>query len=167
MDDCGGQNLLAFYSLVRLTGPFLGADLHSNSRGIAAGVKEGPRRRRGCLDAGEYPATISSRRSDFSGYCGWVEFIDQLLVSDFEPWIIVARVFLDEGDDFPVAFGSLSAVSPGLVDHTEAIVAVMPLGKALQQLSSSTFGFVQISRMDHVDNGVGCVRQFVGNLIVR
>ena len=35
-------------------GPFLGADLRGLGAGSAGGVKEAPRRRRGCLDAADY-----------------------------------------------------------------------------------------------------------------
>lgn len=49
--------------------PFLGADLHSAAPGVAARVKEGPRRsRRGCRYTGEHPAILGKERRDFIDY---------------------------------------------------------------------------------------------------
>ena len=53
-------------------GPFLGADLRSTA-GSTGGVKEAPRRRRGCLDAAEHPATLEQRadRQDQGVAAAW------------------------------------------------------------------------------------------------
>ena len=49
----------SFWSFLGETdGPFLGADLRGWVPGAQAGVKEAPRRRRGCLDAAEHPARL-------------------------------------------------------------------------------------------------------------
>ena len=85
----------------------------------------------------------------------WVEAVDEALEGVLEPRLVVFRVLPNQGDDFSVAVRRLSVVTPGLVDHAEAVIAIVRVGKALQQVMGGLFGFVELAGFDHVDDGIG------------
>jgi hypothetical protein len=74
---------------------------------------------------------------------------------------VVVGVLANEGDDLAVAVGGLSVLASGLMNHCEAIVAVVHIGEPHQEVEGSLFGLVELSGMNEFGHGVGGIRQFV------
>ena len=79
----------------------------------------------------------------------------------FERGIVVVGVVADDGDGFAVVVGGLAMIAAGFADHAEAVVAVMDIGEAREQVVGGLFGGIEITGLDHVYHGVGCLGQFV------
>src|SRR5271170_7136865 len=92
---------------------------------------------------------------------GWVEPIDELDERVLEAELIVVGVFPDERDHLPIAVGSLAVFAAGLVDHAEAIVAIVHVGKQHQKVAGGLFSLVELAGSDQVGSGVGCDCQVV------
>ena len=56
-------------------------------------------------------------------------------------------------------------IAAGFADHAEAVVAVMDIGEAREQVVGGLFGGIEIAGLDHVDHGVGCLGQFVAFVV--
>jgi hypothetical protein len=52
-------------------------------------------------------------------------------------------------------------IATGFADHAEAVVAVMEIGEAREQVVGGLFGGIEIAGLDHVDHRVGRLGQFV------
>jgi hypothetical protein len=76
--------------------------------------------------------------------------------------IVVVGVGADEVDDLAVAVGGLLIVASRLVDHPEAIPAIMHIGEAFEEVARGALGFVELAGTDEVDGGVGGSVEFVG-----
>ena len=101
-------------------------------------------------------APCLSLRQAFGGWVGHgVEAVDELLVAILEAGIVDVRVFAHEGDDFAVIVDGLPMVATDLADQTEAGVAVMHVGKALQQCIGGLLRLVELAGVDEIDDGVG------------
>ena len=87
--------------------------------------------------------------------------VDELLEDGFEPGIVVVGVVADDGDGSAVVVGSLAMVAAGFADHAEAVVTVMDIGEAREQVVSCLLGGIEIAGVNHVDHGVGRLGQFV------
>ena len=85
------------------------------------------------------------------------EAVDELVEDGFEAGIVVVQVGSNDVDDFAVAVGRLSMISSGLVDHAEAIPAVVHVGEAFEEVASGALGLVELALVDEVDCGVGQV----------
>ena len=64
-------------------------------------------------------------------------------------------VLASEGDDLAVAVGGLSVLASGLMDHSEAIVAVVHIGEPHQEVAGGLLGFVEPSGVNEFAHGVG------------
>ena len=71
--------------------------------------------------------------------------------------IVVVGVGVDDFDGLAVAGDRLLALTARLVHHPQPIVTVDQVGVVLQQLPGRLLGFVQTTRMDQIDDGVGGV----------
>ncbi len=145
-------------------GPFLGADLLLTG-GSAGGVKEAPRCRRGCLDAAEHPARLEQRAEPAGSAGGGVrlgfEPVDELVEDGLEPVIVRVGVVADDGDGAAAVVGGLAMIAAGFADHAEAVVAVMDIGEAREQVVGGLFGGIEVAGVNHVDHGVRRLGQFV------
>ena len=56
-------------------------------------------------------------------------------------------------------------IAAGFADHAEAVVAVMDIGEAREQVVGGLLGGIEIAGLDHVDHGVGRLGQFVGFVV--
>src|ERR1700722_6137165 len=119
--------------------------------GSACGVKEAPRRRRGCLAAAYAPARggAGGGPAASAGRGGGVrlgfEPIDELLEDGLEPGIVVVGVAADDGDCLAVAVGGLAMIAPGFGAHAEAVIAVMDVGEAREQVGGGLFGGIEMA----------------------
>ena len=52
-------------------------------------------------------------------------------------------------------------IAAGFTDHAEAVVAVVDIGEADEQVVGGLFGGIEIASLDHVDHGVRRLGQFV------
>jgi len=86
-----------------------------------------------------------------SGWRGRIEPVDEL-GELFEHGSIV---IVWEVDDLAMAVGRLSAVAARLMDHPEAVPAIVHVGEANQQVACSRLGLVEFGRTDEVHHGVG------------
>jgi hypothetical protein len=84
-----------------------------------------------------------------------VEPVDQVAEGGLEVGIVVFGVGSNEVDDFAVAIGGLLVIASGLVDHSEAIVAIWHIGEAFEKIAGNLFGLVEFAGMDEVDGSVG------------
>ena len=66
---------------------------------------------------------------------------------------------------FAVVVGGLAMIAAGFVDHAEAVIAVMDIGEAREQVVGGLFGGIEIAGVDHVDHGVGGLGQFVAFVV--
>jgi len=62
-----------------------------------------------------------------------------------ERGIVLLRVRLHELD-YLVAVGGLQSLTASLIHHAEAIVAVVYVGEAHEELASGAFGFIELGR---------------------
>lgn len=90
-----------------------------------------------------------------------VEPLNQPVEACLEFRVVVVRMFADERDDFPIVIGRLPVIASGLADLAEAVVAVMHLGIAFQEVVCGTFRLVEVSGADQGESGVGCGGQSV------
>ena len=79
--------------------------------------------------------------------------------------IVVVGVVADDVDGFAVVVGGLAMIAAGFADHAEAVVAVMDIGEAREQVVGGLFGGIEIAGLDHVDHGVGRLGQFVAFIV--
>src|SRR5712672_3243652 len=94
--------------------------------------------------------------------CGWrVEAIHELDEHVLEAGLVVVGVLPDERDHLAIAVGSLTVVATGLIDHAEAIVAVVHVGEPHQEIAGSLLGLVELAGTDEFGGGVGRDGQFV------
>src|ERR1700675_2863206 len=100
----------------------------------------------------EWPRSGGGRR---------VEPIHELDKHVLEAGVVVVGVLPDERDHFPIAVGSLLVLATGLIDHAEAIVAVVHLGEPHQEVAGGLLGLVELAGTHEVGSGVGCDCQFV------
>src|SRR5271166_3308818 len=145
-------------------GPFLGADLRTWPPGAQAGSR---RLRAAGVDALTPPST---RRGWSSGRAGWLsqggvrlafEPVDELLEDGLELGGIAVWVVANDNDGFAVVVGGLAMIAACFADHAEAVVAVMDIGEARQEVVGGLFGGIEIAGLDHVDHGVGRLGQLV------
>ena len=71
----------------------------------------------------------------------------------------------DDVDGFAVVVGGLAMIAAGFADHAEAVIAVMDIGEAREQVVGGLFGDIEIAGLDHVDHSVGCLCQFVAFIV--
>ena len=120
--------------------------------GSAGGVKEAPRRRRGCLDAAEHPARLEQRagqQAQPAAASAWgFEPVDELLKDGFEFGIFVVGVVADDVDRLAVVVGGLAMIAAGFADHAEAVVAVMDIGEPREQVMGRLFGGIEIAGVE-------------------
>ena len=79
--------------------------------------------------------------------------------------VVLLRVGANEVDDFAVAVGRLFLTASGLVDHSEAIPAIMHIGEARDEVAGGLLGLVELAGMDEVDGGVGRRGQLVLGIV--
>jgi hypothetical protein len=79
--------------------------------------------------------------------------------------VVLLRVGANEVDDFAVAVGRLFLIASGLVDHSEAIPAVMRIGEARDEVAGGLLGLIELAGLDEVDGGVGRRGQLVLGLV--
>jgi len=77
------------------------------------------------------------------------------LKDGLELWVVVVGVFSNELDDLAIVVGRLLLISSRLVDHAEAIVAIVHFRKALQEIASGLFRLIEFPGLDQIDRGVG------------
>jgi hypothetical protein len=82
-----------------------------------------------------------------------------------EVGLVVVGVGSNEVDDFAIAVGCLAVVASGLVDHAEAIPAVVHVGEAFEQIVRRLLRLVELAGMDEVDGSVGCGRELVFGVV--
>src|SRR5271157_2548153 len=132
------------YSLVRLKGhssaPTCGCDRRAPGEAGAVGGPAG--------------SAVGSVRLRFQP-------VDELLEDGFEPGIVVVGVVADDGDGAAVVVGGLAMIAAGFADHAEAVVAVMDIGEAGEQVLGGLLGGIEMAGVNHVDHGVGRLGQFV------
>src|ERR1700674_1167836 len=94
--------------------------------------------------------------------CGWrVEAIHELDEYVLEAGLVVVGVLLDERDHLSVAVGRLLLVATGLIDHAEAIVAIVHRGEQHQEIAGGLLGLVELAGTDEFGSGVGRDGEFV------
>ena len=110
-------------------------------------------------------AEVGAASSVGGGVRLWFEPIDELLEDGLECGIIGVGVVAYDVDGFAVKVGGLVMIAAGFADHAEAVVAVMDIGEACEQVVGGLFGGVEIAGLDHVDHGVGRFGQFVAFIV--
>jgi len=90
-----------------------------------------------------------------------VQAIDELLEDVLERGIVVVGVVADDGDGAAVVVGGLAMIAAGFADHAEAVVAVMDIGEARDQVVGGLLGGIEIAGVNQADHGVGRLGQFV------
>jgi len=160
MDLAGFEGLSSGSFLGETEGPFLGADLRTGPPGAQAGSR---RLRAAGVEALTPPST---RRGWSSGRAGrgvrlGFEPVDELLEHVLEPGIVVLGMVTDDVDGAAVVVGGLAMIAAGFADHAEAVVAVMDIGEARQQIVGGLLGGIEVAGVNHVDDGVGRLGQFV------
>src|SRR5207244_11253161 len=96
-----------------------------------------------------------------SGF-GWrVEAMHELDECVLETGPVVVGVLLDERDHVSVAVGRLLLVATGLIDHAEAIVAIVHVGEQHQEIAGGLLGLVELAGTDEFGSGVGRDGEFV------
>src|SRR5487761_1165472 len=94
--------------------------------------------------------------------CGWrVEAIHELDEYVLEAGLVVVGVLLDERNHLSVAVGGLLLVATGLIDHAEAIVAIVHVGEQQQEVAGGLLGLVQLAGTDEFGSGVGGDGEFI------
>src|SRR5271167_5015660 len=73
--------------------------------------------------------------------CDWrVEAIHELDEHFLEAGLVVVGVLPDECDHLSVTVGSLTVLATGLIDHAEAIVAIVHVGEQQQEITGGNYG---------------------------
>jgi len=86
--------------------------------------------------------------------CGWrVEANHELDEYVLEAGLVVVGVLLDERDHLSVAVGCLLVVATGLIDHAEAIVAIVHVGEPHQEIARGALGLVELACKIARNNG--------------
>src|SRR6202795_2730373 len=94
--------------------------------------------------------------------CGWrVEAIHELDEHFHEAGLVVLGVLPDECDHLPVTVGSLTVLATGLIDHAEAIVAIVHVGEQQQDIAGGLLRPVELAGTDEFGSGVGRDGEFV------
>src|SRR5487761_2621359 len=94
--------------------------------------------------------------------CGWrVEAIHELDEYVLEAGLVVVGVLLDERNHLSVAVGGLLLVATGLIDHAEAIVAIVHVGEQQQEITGGLLGLVELAGTDEFGSGIGRDGEFV------
>jgi len=70
-------------------------------------------------------------------------------------------VLLDERDDLSVAFRGLEIVTAGLMDHAEAIIAVVRFRELDQEIVGGLFGLIELAGTNEIGSGVGRDGEYV------
>ncbi|MGB5083355.1 MAG: hypothetical protein WBO09_01845 [Methylocystis silviterrae] len=85
---------------------------------------------------------------------GWrVELFDELVEDGFELGVVLVSVRADDVDDLPVAVCRLPMIASGLMDHAQAIIAVMHVRKALEELPGGAGRIVKSTDGYHLATG--------------
>src|SRR6185312_14558220 len=69
-------------------------------------------------------------------------------------------------DDLAVTVGRGLPISARLVDHAEAIIAIVDLRIALEELARGLLGLIELALVDKIDDSVGVAGEFVLLLII-
>ena len=80
---------------------------------------------------------------------------DEFLKDNLELWFVVLGVLSNELDDLAIVVSRLLLIPSRLVDHTEAIVAIVDFGKALEEVASGFLSLIEFPGIDQIDRGVG------------
>src|SRR5215469_14863731 len=72
----------------------------------------------------------------------------------------------NERDGLAIVVGGLLVVAASLIDHAQAVIAVVDIGEAHQKIASALFGFVELTGMDEVDNSIGSRGELILILVV-
>src|SRR5215813_11373052 len=98
---------------------------------------------------------------------GRIEFIDELDEHVSELRVVHLGLGADDFDRFAVAVRRLLVFAPGLMHHSEAIPAVMHVGKAFKEISSEGLGLFEPAGSHEVGGGIGRGYQFLEFLVQR
>jgi len=82
-----------------------------------------------------------------------------------EAGIVVFRMGADHFDDASIAVGRFLVVASRLVDHAEAVPAVVGVGEAFEQMAGDLLGFVEPALVDEIDGGIGIGGEFVLGIV--
>src|ERR1700686_5160730 len=94
--------------------------------------------------------------------CDWrVEAIHELDEHFLEAGLVVVGGLADECDHLSVTVGSLTVLATGLIDHAEAIVAIVHVGEQQQEIAGGLLGLVELAGTDEFGSGVGRDGEFV------
>ncbi len=105
--------------------------------------------------------TLTERERQRSGSDWRVEPIHELDEHVLEVGVVVVGMLPDERDHLPIALGSLPVLATGLVDHSEAIVAIVHVGEQHQEVAGGLLGLVELAGADEAGGGVGRDGQLV------
>src|SRR6202521_5812725 len=96
--------------------------------------------------------------------CGWrVEAIHELDEYVLEAGLVVVGMLLDERDQLSVAVGRLLLVAAGLIDHAEAIVAIVHVGEQHQEIACGLLGLVELAGTDEFGSGIAALDAMVSS----
>lgn len=110
---------------------------------------------------GSSPSPIESGGPTRSGV-GWrIKLCHQPVEDRLKIMVVLLGVRSNEVDDFPVAVGCALVISSRLIDHSEAIVSVMHVGEAHQEIVCGLLGLVEFGVVDKVDDGIRRCGEFV------
>jgi hypothetical protein len=84
----------------------------------------------------------------------------------FEVGVVVVWVGSNDVDDFPVAVSGLLVIPSGFVDHAEAIVAIVLIGEACEQIVGGALGLIEPAVEDEFGGSVGRSRERVPGILV-
>ena len=104
---------------------------------------------------------FTERERQRSGSDWRVEPIHELDEHVLEVGVVVVGMLPDERDHLPIALGSLPVLATGLVDHSEAIVAIVHVGEQHQEVAGGLLGLVELAGADEAGGGVGRDGQLV------
>ena len=114
------------------------------------------------MGAGSTPSlNVSAGGRDGSSGGRRVEAVNELAEDGLEAGIVVLRVSANEVDDFAIAVRGLSVISSDLVDHAEAIPAVVHIGEAFEQIEGRLLGLIEPAVEDEFGGSVGRSRERV------
>jgi len=82
-----------------------------------------------------------------------------------EAGLVLVGMSTDEVDDLAVVVGGLLVVATRFIDHPQSIIAVVNFGEAYEEIPCRLLGLVEFAIVDHIDDGVGCVGQFIGVIV--
>jgi hypothetical protein len=84
-----------------------------------------------------------------------------------EAGLVLVGMSTDEVDDLAVVIRGLFVVAARLIDHPQAIIAVVDFGEAHEEIPCSLFGLVEFAIVDHIDDRVGCGGEFIGVIVTK